>query len=397
MRILIIESELTDTASEGEGKFDLTDKEDFVTRATQVSVEMPCNHRFSERVLLDLADTQAREENYFNHLTGFNSYAKFQEVLKFVLPGGERKNIVYWNTKVSKSRRIDTSLLFDSDEESAQSDGSDSDSDSGTERNHTLTVEDEFLLVLMKLRLGLTNLDLAIRFRVSEATVSNIFITWLNFLYIRLGTLKVWPHRRVILDNMPKNFKEDYPNNIIIIDCTELKIQCPSSLVLQSQSYSNYKSTNTLKSLVGVDPKGGFMFVSQLYTGSISDKQIVTRSGFLELLSSKKEVTEVEDGDSIMADKGFDIEEDLKNIGLQLNIPPFLKEKPQFNENEVIRTQTIAKHRIHVERAIGKVRNFLIFNTRIPISSLGTINQLWTVCCLLSNFMNPVLTDKEDD
>lgn len=308
----ILESELTDTASEGEGKFDLTDEEDFVSRATQVNFEIPCDHRFSVRVLLDLADTQAHEENYFNHLTGFNSYMKFQGVLKFVLPGGERKNIVYWNTKASKNKRIDTSLLFDSDEESAQSDGSDSDSDSGTERNHTLAIEDEFLLVLMKLRLGLTNLDLAIRFRVSEATVSNIFITWLNFLYIRLGALKVWPHRRVILDNMPKKFKEEHPNNLIIIDCTELKIQCPSSLVLQSQSYSNYKSTNTLKSLVGVDPKGGFMFASQLYTGSISDKQIVTRSGFLELLSSKKEVSEVEDGDSIMADNGFDKNKNIK-------------------------------------------------------------------------------------
>ena len=106
---------------------------------------------------------------------------------------------------------------------------------------------------------------------------------------------------------------------------------------------------------------------------------------------------EVEDGDSIMADKGFDIEEDLRKMGLQLNSPPVFKEKPQFTENEVIKTQTIAKHRIHVERAIGEVRNFLIFNTRIPISSLATINQLWTVCCLLSNFMNPVLTDEEDD
>ena len=89
---------------------------------------------FSKSSLLNLADTQAREENYFDHLTGFNSYAKFQEVLKFVLPGGERKNIVYWNMKVSKNKRIDTSLLFDSDEESAQSDGSDSDSDSGTRK-----------------------------------------------------------------------------------------------------------------------------------------------------------------------------------------------------------------------------------------------------------------------
>ena len=89
---------------------------------------------------------------------------------------------------------------------------------------------------------------------------------------------------------------------------------------------------------------GGFMFVSQLYTGSISDKQIVSRSGFLDLLSRKKEVSEILEGYSIMADKGFHIGGDLQKIGLQLNIPPFLKEKPQPDESEVIRTQTIAKH-----------------------------------------------------
>ncbi|XP_068738175.1 uncharacterized protein, partial [Montipora capricornis] len=271
------------------------------------------------------------------------------------------KNITYWNTKASKEHEINTSLLFNSDQE-AQSDDDDEDDDGSStletdalsSRDHVLSMEEEFLLVMMKLRLGLTNLDLAIRFNVAEATISNTFISWLNLLIVQLGTLKIWPHRNVILEHMPKKFKEDYPNNIIIIDCTELKIQCPSSLVLQSQSYSNYKSTNTLKSLIGVDSMGGFMFVSQLYTGSISDKQIVSRSGFLDLLSRKKEVSEIFEGDSIMADKGFDIGGDLQKIGLQLNIPPFLKENPQFDESEVIRTQTIAKHRIHVERAIGK-------------------------------------------
>ena len=105
-------------------------------------------------------------------------------------------------------------------------------------------------------------------------------------------------------------------------------------------------------------------------------------------------MSEILEGDSIMADKGFDIGEDLQKIGLQLNIPPFLREKPQFDESEVIRTQTIAKQRIHVERAIGKAKRFLIFNSRLPISSLGTINQLWTVCCLLSNFMDPILAEE---
>ena len=190
--------------------------------------------------------------------------------------------------------------------------------------------------------------------------------------------------------------KEEYPNTIIIIDCTEIRIQCPSALMLQSQSYSNYKSTNTLKSLVGVDSRGGFLFGSQLYTGSISDKQIVSRSGFLDILKKKKETSEVLDGDSIMADKGFDIKEDLEKLGLKLNIPPLLKDKEQFDESEVIKTQTIAKHRIHVERAIGKVRNFLIFRSKLPISLLGTVNQIWTVCCLLTNFVEPLLDKKHD-
>ena len=92
-----------------------------------------------------------------------------------------------------------------------------------------------------------------------------------------------------------------------------------------------------------------------------------------------------------MADKGFDIENELNTIGLQLNIPPFLKNKVGFEEDDVIRTQTIASHRIHVERAICKIRRFRIFSSVIPVTMLGCIKQVWTVACLLSYFHNPVL------
>lgn len=261
----MLESELTETACEGEGEYDETGRENFVSRSIQSNIEIPCDHRFSISVLRNLARTRGKEEKYFTHLTGFASYEKYRRVLEFVLPGGRRKNITYWNTKASKEHKIDTSLLFDSDQETQsdpdqenQSDDDDNGSsepetDAGSSRDHILSVEDEFFLVMMKLRIGLTNLDLGIRFNVAEARISNTYISWLNLLFIQLGTLKIWPHRNVILENMPTKFKEDYPNNIIIIDCTELRIQCPSSLIIQSQSYSKYKSMNTLKSLVGVD------------------------------------------------------------------------------------------------------------------------------------------------
>lgn len=146
---------------------------------------------------------------------------------------------------------------------------------------------------------------------------------------------------------------------------------------------------------MGVDAKGVFMFISQLYipfyTGSISDKQIVTRSAFLNILEQKLSVGEILPNDSIMADKGFDIKSELKTLGIELNIPPFLGSETQFAESDVLKTQTVAQHRIHVERAIGKVRRFSIFSKPLPISFLGCANQLWTVCCAISNFMDPIL------
>ena len=203
--------------------------------------------------------------------------------------------------------------------------------------------------------------------------------------------LKIWPHRNVIIVNMPPTFKEKYPNTVIIIDATELRIQTPSSLLRQSQSYSSYKSTNTFKSLIGVDAKGGIAFVSQLYTGSISDKEIVIRSGFLDILKSKVAVGEILAADAVMADKGFDIGDELKKVNLRLNIPPFLANQSAFSEGDVIKTQTVAQHRIHIERAIGKVRRFQIFSSEIPVTMFGNINQIWTVCCMLSNFIEPIL------
>jgi len=67
-------------------------------------------------------------------------------------------------------------------------------------------------------------------------------------------------------------------------------------------------------------------------TGLISDKEIVTSSGFLKTLKQKIEVDEMLASDGVMADKGFHIEDDLKKITLNLHIPPFLEDKENFSE-----------------------------------------------------------------
>ena len=146
-------------------------------------------------------------------------------------------------------------------------------------------------------------------------------------------------------------------------------------------TFSNYKNNNTFKGLIGISPSGAITFVSSLFSGSISDKELTRQSGLLALL---------EKGDSIMADRGFDIEADLIPLGVKLNIPPFLKGKSQLSENEMVATRRIASVRIHVERAMERIKNYHIFDKDIPSSSTDLADQIFFVCSVLSNFWPPL-------
>ena len=165
-----------------------------------------------------------------------------------------------------------------------------------------------------------------------------------------------------------------------MIDATEIFIEQPSSPVAQQQTFSTYKNHNTLKVLIGITPSGAISFVSKLYGGSTSDRELTIQSGILELL---------EPGDSVMADKGFTIADLLSARGVSLNMPPMKTDK-QLTEKELLETRRIASVRIHVERAIRRIKAFRILET-IPNCMAGIADQLFFVCSFLTNFQKPLV------
>ena len=56
--------------------------------------------------------------------------------------------------------------------------------------------------------------------------------------------------------------------------CTEIR----SCLALQSQLYSSYKSRTTLKNSIGISSNGSIYCVSELWSGPISDHELVIKS-----------------------------------------------------------------------------------------------------------------------
>ncbi|XP_045185048.2 uncharacterized protein LOC123543052 [Mercenaria mercenaria] len=183
-------------------------------------------------------------------------------------------------------------------------------------------------------------------------------------------------------NTMPRKFQSAYPSTRVIIDCTEFFTETPQSLINKSLMYSHYKSHMTYKALLGISPSGLITFVSDMWAGGISDKQITRSCGILDLC---------ERGDAIMADKGFLISDLTTPRGLHLIIPP-LKHK-RFSRREVEETRRIANLRIYVEMAMERVKNFRILQGTIPITISKQLTQILKLCAGLSNLQPPLVLD----
>ena len=143
------------------------------------------------------------------------------------------------------------------------------------------TTMQSFILTLVRLRKDFDVHHLAYLFRVSEGTVTNIFITWINFMYVKFGSICVWPSSLAVKQKLPHSMEEKFPNVRCIIDCVEFIFVVLSSLTLHKILYSDCKSHTTAKVLVGIVPGVGFSFFPSAFPVIISDKNITVKSGLL--------------------------------------------------------------------------------------------------------------------
>ncbi|VDI34000.1 Hypothetical predicted protein, partial [Mytilus galloprovincialis] len=250
-----------------------------------------------------------------------------------------------------------------------------------------LTFFEEFVITLLRLRLGLNTYVLSLLFGVSQSTISRVFTTWISLMAQCLGPLIKWPSKEKIKKHMPLSFRRKYPNTRVIIDATEFYVQRPRNPTAQSKTWSNYKSKNTFKTLVGITPNGAFSFISDLWTGNISDRSITERSGFIDL---------IEKGDHVMADRGFLIKDLLLSKGATLNMPPFTRPCKHgkgrcLTAKEIKESKSIASLRIHVERSIQRLKSYKFLSGVMPINSLSVANQALKVAGFFCNLMKPLV------
>lgn len=167
----------------------------------------------------------------------------------------------------------------------------------------------------------------------------------IHIIHNRLEFLIEWPERDVLKATMPMAFREAFGCRVaVIVDCFEVFIERPSNLLARAQTWSNYKHHHTVKFMIGVAPQGYASYISPVWGGRVGDKQITEESDLKNLLP----------GDTVLADRGFNVGDRVGFYCALLQIPAFTKRKGQLSAYDMEQTRNIAHVHICVERVSAR-------------------------------------------
>lgn len=265
----------------------------------------------------------------FESLFGLPSYPIFLAFFNWILFWlGEGAHLNYWNSGKG---------------------GTEYDASQGG-RPTTLSKVHQLLMVLFILRTGMHQTAAGALFGVVDSITTSYFVTWIIVLY-RLLTQKMFPIPSTlnIRETMPTLWTEslsDFTDYVkLVLDSTCLYFQTPSNAEAQTACYNKYYAGTCGKYVVGTTPAGAAAFASLVYPGSLSDRHL----GILTLIG----LGILEEGDTIMVDKGFDLSDILFLRYCHLLIPVFkhsVNGKKVFDAYQMKQNRVVAHRRIHVER-----------------------------------------------
>lgn len=94
-----------------------------------------------------------------------------------------------------------------------------------------------------------------------------------------------------------------------------------------------------------------------------------------------------------MVDCGFNVQGFLLTKQVKLYMPPFTKGQEQLTKVNVLQglQNSIAKARIHVERAIQHLKRFRLFQSVVPLTLKDTLDDMVIVCAALTNLPPPLI------
>ena len=145
-----------------------------------------------------------------------------------------------------------------------------------------LTAEDQFLMLLIKLRRCKPDFEIGKMFGVKKADASNVIVTWLSFVTDYWSVLDSWPNQDVVDSYMPETLRGNPSNGALVDPGIPLKEDNFHNAV--KASFSQYSLNRSLKFIAGCTPDGLLCYCLE---------QHVPSTGYLHIRDDMSPISEV--------------------------------------------------------------------------------------------------------
>ena len=302
-------------------------------------------------------------------LTGIQSAEVLEALFDWLNWEGVADRMKYWNGRATVKRMI------------AEAAGATQRASAGRPSKRTFNSRDAFLVTLVKLRTGLGNKVISSMVGIPESNLCRIFTTWISHMDEWFNASFPIPTTKDLEGRVSSEWKQAYGTSLIrfILDCTEYRVQCPSSRKAARTLWSDYKNCHTVKLLAAICPAGAYVGSTTAYPGRITDVEIFLLSKFYEVLQV---------GDCIPADKGFDQLMHYFSAKEARMIAPARRAngRKTYTADERHGNEGQSNLRIHVERHFSRVQTWGVFSQKkISLYSVDMIGKTFNVVSHLCN------------
>ncbi|CAC5415026.1 unnamed protein product [Mytilus coruscus] len=124
--------------------------------------------------------------------------------------------------------------------------------------------------------------------------------------------------------------------------------------------------------------RGGLVkYVANAYGGCTNDRQIVERCKIVQLCDP---------GDSVMADKGFNVQDLFAIMDAAVNIPIFFEKRNRISRKTLLRDRKVSSKRVHIERIIGLGKTYKILTNPMNGTETKLASDITFSCFMLFYF-----------
>lgn len=208
-------------------------------------------------------------------------------------------------------------------------------------------------------------------------------------------TLLRHPDREVVEAGRPACMRGEFSggtyNVMVVIDGFAFPVEYVSPPELHRLIHSVYKGTAVGQATILMDARFQIMAITDVYCGASGEDTYVKASkAFEKPLESGCWL--FKDGDYVMSDKGYRLEEYLETHGLKLCKPTEMA-RGEMSEAEAAASRRLSQARGHSERVVFRVRRFDIFDgKKVPQANWPMLNVYKDLVCSLVMCLGPLKT-----